>query len=368
MRKVNVVSIPSSVSSTFPFSWAATRGSASPIVCRSAGRGIHKTAVHSPHARARPGATGAPQCWRASQQQRQRAGRASRRSHRPSADADEVRSPAADDRGDRAARRRGRARPGRGCGRDRGRGAGCTGSALDPRTSRHRADDRAGAAGRRAIAARATCRRCRAHADIEPSRSSRSPRRSGAPSRKTDPTSTTPPRRRSAACAASSARVAASWPSGCGRSPAIQRSRAPSGRLRDRARRAAGAGGQGVGARRVPGSSTTRPARARRCSSSRSRPSTTRTGSARPRSPSARRSRGSSATSRRSSPAGGPLIALVDAAAELDLVIACGTLSRGWRGALVTPTRRRAARRATRCSSRARRCRSTSSSADCGRS
>ena len=34
-----------------------------------------------------------------------------------------------------------------------------------------------------------------------------------------------------------------------------------------------------------------------------------------------------------------PLIVLVRAAAELDLVIARGTLSRGWRGALVTPSR-----------------------------
>ena len=145
---------------------------------------------------------------------------------------------------------------------------------------------------------------------------------------------------RCAACVASCAKAAASWPSGCARSRAIRRSpstsrttSSPSAAAgpcsRSRLRRAAA----------CRASCTTRPARGRRSSSSRSRRSRTRTGCARPRSPSATRWRGSSAISPRSSAGQAEqLIVLVEATAELDLVIARGTLSRGWRGALVTPS------------------------------
>ena len=84
--------------------------------------------------------------------------------------------------------------------------------------------------------------------------------------------------------------------------PRPRAGRASAGRLRDRARRPSGAGVEGVGPRTgARESCTTRPAPARRSSSSRSRRSTTRTGCARPRSPSATRWHGSCATSRRSS-------------------------------------------------------------------
>ena len=84
-----------------------------------------------------------------------------------------------------------------------------------------------------------------------------------------------------------------------------------------------------------PGSSTTRRAPGRRCSLSRSRWSTTRTGCARRRAPSVKRWRESCAElSRDVGSHDRDLTLLVEAVGELDLALACGMLSRRWRGAL----------------------------------
>ena len=64
------------------------------------------------------------------------------------------------------------------------------------------------------------------------------------------------------------------------------------------------------------------------------------------------------------------LDALVEATGAIDLAVACAALSRRWRGAPVDGLRTRCgcSARGTRCSTRRRRCRSTSTSATCARS
>ena len=123
--------------------------------------------------------------------------------------------------------------------------------------------------------------------------------------------------------------------------------------------------------RRCPASSTTRRARDRRCSSSRTQSSSSRTVCRRPlRLHGTRPSASSRELSGRIAVRGGDLRLLVTATGAVDLALAAGVLSQRWHGAPVTASDeiRLLAAHGIRSSTRRLPCRSTSISASCERS